>query len=133
MNWLQKFMYGRHGVDQLSLTLMGCAIVLAIVQGFVHGPVYWILAILWLACFVLALFRMYSRNHEKRTAENQRFLTVVRPLTRLFSDWHARWRDRKVSRYFRCPKCKATLRVPRGKGKIQIKCPFCHTEFVKKT
>lgn len=133
MNWLQKFMYGRHGVDQLSLTLMGCAIILAIVQVFVHGPVYWILAILWLACFIVAIFRMYSRNHEKRAAENQRFLAMVRPLTRWISDWHARWRDRKVSRYFHCPKCKATLRVPRGKGKIQIKCPVCHTEFIKKT
>mgnify|MGYP007085178076 CR=1 FL=1 len=27
----------------------------------------------------------------------------------------------------------AVVRVPRGKGKIQITCPVCHTEFIKKT
>lgn len=126
-------MYGRHGVDQLSLALMGAAIVLAIVQVFVHGPAYVVLSVLWFACFFLAAFRMFSRNNEKRWAENQKFVTAVKPLTIWFSGLRSRWRDRKSCRYFHCPNCKATLRVPRGRGKIQIKCPVCKTEFVKKT
>ncbi len=34
---------------------------------------------------------------------------------------------------FRCPDCKQKLRVPRGKGKINIICKNCGTEFVKRT
>ena len=36
-------------------------------------------------------------------------------------------------RYFRCPNCSSTLRVPKGKGKICITCPVCRKEFIKKT
>ena len=39
----------------------------------------------------------------------------------------------KVYAYYRCPKCRTELRVPRGKGKIKIKCPKCGEEFIKRT
>ena len=35
--------------------------------------------------------------------------------------------------YKRQPKCKAVLRVPKGRGKIQITCTKCKHEFIKKT
>ena len=43
-----------------------------------------------------------------------------------------RIRDRK-HRYFTCPRCHQTVRVPRGKGKIAITCPKCKEKFTKKT
>ena len=36
-------------------------------------------------------------------------------------------------RYFRCPDCRQTVRVPRGKGKISIRCPKCGRQFIEKT
>lgn len=36
-------------------------------------------------------------------------------------------------RYFRCPKCGQTVRVPRGRGKINIRCPRCNERFIKNT
>ena len=39
----------------------------------------------------------------------------------------------RKNRYYKCPKCKQLVRVPRGKGKISITCPRCKEKFVKKT
>ena len=36
-------------------------------------------------------------------------------------------------RYFRCPNCKQKVRVPKGKGTIEIRCPKCNTKFIKRT
>ena len=43
-----------------------------------------------------------------------------------------RFSERKEYRFYRCPVCKKELRVPRGKGKIRIKCP-CGNAFTKRT
>ena len=32
-----------------------------------------------------------------------------------------------------CPQCRQKLRVPRGRGRIQISCPRCGTQFIKKS
>ena len=44
----------------------------------------------------------------------------------------SRLRDRD-NRYFSCPKCRQMVRVPKGKGKINIRCPKCGEKFMKKT
>ena len=43
------------------------------------------------------------------------------------------WANRKLYHYYRCPKCRQKLRVPRGRGRIQISCPRCGTQFIKKS
>ena len=43
-----------------------------------------------------------------------------------------RLKDRQ-NRYYTCPRCRQTVRVPRGKGKIAITCPRCKERFIKKT
>ena len=82
------------------------------------GTVFWFLSY---ALMIWAIFRALSRNTYKRYQENRTFL--------LFFD---RLKDRN-NRYFDCPKCRQTVRVPRGKGKISITCPRCKEKFVRKT
>ena len=89
--------------------------------------------LLVLALLVLCYFRMLSRNIQARYAENQRFLQAWGPVQRRFQDAMFRFRDRKTHCFFKCPSCKTRLRVPRGRGKINIKCSKCGTQFVKKT
>jgi len=82
------------------------------------GTVFWFLSY---ALMIWAIFRALSRNTYKRYQENRTFL--------LFFD---RLKDRN-NRYFNCPKCHQTVRVPRGKGKISITCPKCREKFIRKT
>lgn len=125
-------MYGRHGTDQFTYGLMGVFLVLAIINNFLRGFAYLIVLLLSLAVLAYACYRMFSRQNEKRWAENQKFLTAMQPIAQWWQKFRRWLGDRKVYRYYRCPKCKATLRVPRGRGKIRITCPVCKEEFVKK-
>lgn len=38
----------------------------------------------------------------------------------------------KDHKYFFCPKCGQSVRVPKGAGKIRVKCPKCGEKFEKK-
>lgn len=120
-------MYGRCGVDQLNLFLLSVVIFLSLASVIlsVIGGVCTLIGMLvnLLSHLILLwyLFRFLSRNLEKRILENRRFLS-------LFS----RIKDRQ-NRYYRCPNCKQTVRVPRGRGKVCIKCPRCNEKFIRKT
>lgn len=127
--WLQRFFYGRYGGDQLNWALLILYLLLWLLGVVTHIVVFPILS--WLL-FFLVLFRMLSRNTAKRWAENQKFLRFWNKFEGFFTSKAAQWRD-KDHRYYKCPKCKNKLRVPRGKGKIQITCPVCRTEFIRKT
>ncbi len=115
---LQRFMYGRNGVDQLNIALLILGMVLCLIGSFSTWYIVYYLAYIPL---FYAIFRMFSRNVAARREENAR---VVRLWNRI--------RDRS-HRYFRCPKCRQTVRVPKGKGKINIRCPKCGESFIKKT
>ena len=117
-----NFMSGRYGSDRLNMVILGLGLLASILSSLfarsIAGTVFWFLSY---ALMIWAIFRALSRNTYKRYQENRTFL--------LFFD---RLKDRN-NRYFDCPKCRQTVRVPRGKGKISITCPRCKEKFVRKT
>lgn len=128
MSWLQRFMMGRYGSDQLNMALLILSVIILVIGNFV--PFVSLVALIPL---LLCWFRILSRNTSKRFSENQRFLGVWYPVKQWFS---ARWKltvGSRTHKFYRCPSCKQMLRVPRGRGKITITCPKCHTKFLKKT
>ncbi len=137
MNWLQKFMMGRYGVDQMNIGVL----IFSMVCTFTASLTRWLLlSILGTALLAYGVFRMFSRNVSARSKENQKFLVFwnkVKGIWYRIKDWFSgkkrRFADRKTHCYFSCPKCKRKLRVPKGKGKIEISCPICGTKFIKKT
>jgi uncharacterized paraquat-inducible protein A len=130
LNFLRKFMAGRYGPDHLNTAL----VVLALVIGFVSSLVQFVyLVYLSYLIFALALFRMLSRNIPRRRAENDRFLRFYSPVKQRIKAFFRRLKERKTHAFFKCPSCKNRLRVPRGKGKLQITCPKCGERFIKKT
>ena len=122
MTGLQRFMAGRYGTDKLNMAILGAGLVLCIISMFVNNDAADL--VLTLGSYGLmfwAIFRSFSRNTYARYLENRKFLQ--------FFD---RIKDRE-HRYFDCPRCRQTIRVPRSKGKIAITCPKCKERFIKKT
>lgn len=125
-----RFMYGRYGLDQLSRLLMFVALAMLIITLFWHNPFMYFLAV---ALMVYTYFRMFSRNISKRYSENQAYLKVRYKVTGRLNRFKFRMKDRKTHRIFKCPGCSQKIRVPKGKGRISIKCPKCRIQFTKKT
>lgn len=126
---LARFMAGRYGGDQLNLFLIVLYLMFYVVFLFTRLLVFELLGTVVL---VFTLFRTLSRNLERRRAENNRFLQIVRPLWRKWSAFRARAHD-KEHRYFKCPNCGRYLRVPRGKGRITVTCRNCSVSFEEKS
>lgn len=127
---LYRFMAGRYGADQLSRFLSIAALVLIIVNLFARSLLLWLLGLLLL---VFAYVRMLSKNHEKRRQENDRYLRLKYRLTGGVRNWNDRRKQSKDYVFFRCPSCRAMLRVPRGKGRIRVTCRKCGNAFERKT
>ena len=127
---LQRFMYGRYGSDELTLFIMGAALLFFLLSGF---RVLWFLYFVGALLLIWATFRSLSRNLAARRRERERYLRLISKPKNFFKLQKNKHRDRKTHKYFRCAHCRAILRVPRGKGKIDVTCPRCCKVTVKKT
>ena len=113
--------------------MSGAALVLLIVNLFVRGVVGQILYFLVLAVLVYNIFRMFSKNTAARYKENVAYLKVKNRVVGRYANLRRRIRESKTHRFYKCPTCKTTVRVPKGKGKIRITCPKCGASFVRKS
>lgn len=129
-----RFMQGRYGVDQLSKFTMGVALVSIILAMFTRRSYLGsLLDMVGLFAIVYTYFRIFSRNIQKRYRENQKYLSMTSKLRNRFQREKNMMEQRKTHHIYSCPGCGQKIRVPRGKGKIEIKCPKCGTKFVKKS
>ncbi len=146
MNFTEKvrqFMQGRYGDDKFNKALRGliavCALIILILNiaagrsagGRVISSLFLLVAI---GATGLELFRILSRNKSARNAENRWYMTKVRaPIVRKWSEMKKRREQSATHRFFKCPKCRQTVRVPKGKGRIRITCPKCGEIFERKS
>ncbi len=126
---IQRFMIGRYGNDRFNQFLMILAVVF-LVLSFLRVPFAYLIAVA-LMCY--AYFRMFSRNITKRAVENQKYWKYEMKVRNFFGKKKKEFAQRKQYRIFKCPNCKQKLRVPRGRGKIAIRCRKCGTEFIRKS
>lgn len=129
MGFLQRFFYGRNGSDQLNTVILVLAVILVILQYFFGFAA---LTVLYYLCALIFLFRSLSRNLVKRRAENAWLLNKTRGVRSWMKIRRNMLRDRKTYKYLKCPNCKKRLRVPKGKGRIKVRCSGCSLEFFKK-
>ena len=153
-------MVGRYGSDQLSRFTMLLAFVMLILNMIFRSRTsvfYWLI---WVF-LIVTYFRMFSKNTQKRYNENTRFLQLkekvmgrlrgrkgptgdsVRDSYQYYQNAYDNARrdtggsgtmqSDKEHRIFRCPNCDQRVRVPRGRGKIEITCPRCSHKFIKRS
>lgn len=128
--WFAHFMVGRYGTDGLNRFLSASALVLLIISTFTRIRfLYWF----GLAALILCYFRMFSFNREKRYAENILFYNKTQKIRTWWLRQKNRMAQRRTHRFYRCPRCRQELRVPKGRGRIEITCPKCRAQFVKKS
>ena len=124
-----RFMAGRNGNDALNRFLLVCDLILLLLSSLLRGPFF----LLALALLGYIYFRMLSRSVYKRQDENGRYLRAKYKLQSRLRLVGERWKQRRDYKFFVCPSCHATLRVPKGRGKIKIVCRKCGTSFTGKS
>lgn len=124
LRWkLQVFMRGRNGMDEMNRMLtyaVLCVYILAVLTRI------WLLDVIALAGMIYIFYRMLSTKLYVRREENRRFMTKLET-TRI------KMGQRKDYKIFKCKGCGRNIRVPRGKGKIEVTCPMCGNKTIHRT
>lgn len=141
---LARFMQGRYGIDELGRFMTGVSLVILILE-LITG--WYALTIVFWAVFIIVYYRMFSRDYGKRQQENQSFLTARYKLkAKWYQTFHKNgsssggfqklkrdMQQRMQYHIYKCPNCSQKIRIPRGKGKIMVRCPKCQIEFMKRS
>ena len=132
--WFTRLMAGRNGPDHLNRFLSVVFLILSVCSMFVRNPrIASAFYTLSMALFLYVMFRMLSRNIYRRQQENGAYLRERYKITSWWNGLRDRWAQRKDYKFYKCPSCRTRLRVPRGKGKLNIVCRKCGTSFQRRT
>ena len=134
-----QFMQGRYGYDDLNRFLVKIffvTLILSLITGRIQiGPLSVATILYWLSLINMSYccFRAFSRNIYKRTEENNRFLQKTNGIRNFFRVRRDRMSQRRYYHIYTCPGCRQKIRIPRGKGKIEVRCPKCGETFIKRS
>ena len=130
-NQFMQGRYGSQGADQLSRFTLIASLVMIALSLFIHNFIGTVLDTLGIVLIVYTYYRLFSRDFSKRCDENRRYLDIISKIRRRFSRDKNIVKQLKDYHIYSCPGCGQKIRIPRGKGRIEISCPKCHTKFVK--
>ena len=127
---IYRFMQGRYGTDDFYKFLFWVALIGIVINWFFKSQ---LLSFAVTLILVYAMYRVLSKNHSARYAENQRYLQATAKIRYWVDQQKKLMEERKYHHIYTCPKCRQKIRIPKGKGKIMIRCPKCHHEFQKRS
>ena len=125
-----RFMQGRHGADNLGMFTLLTGLAISLLGSFTGIGIF---SLLGIALYVWTLFRMFSRNNEKRIAENRKYIELTSGWKTKTRQFTKRMKNRRDYKYFKCPHCKVLLRMKRGSGEKDITCVRCGHQFKEKS
>ena len=128
-----QFMIGRNGNDELNRFLLAVEMVLILLSVIFSRGIGRVLSPIALVLLGFTYYRMLSRDLIRRSDENARYLRLRERFLGMIRVRKEQWVQRKDYKFFVCPACKATLRVPKGRGKIKIVCRKCGNSFMGKS
>jgi DNA-directed RNA polymerase subunit RPC12/RpoP len=118
-----KFLKGRYGIDELGRTIFLVSIIVYTIGVVVKNSIVALAGMIGLLIFVI---RILSGDHWDRRAENKKYMAYEKL-------WKLRYENRKTAKIYMCEHCGRYIRVPKGKGKIQITCPDCRNRMIRNT
>lgn len=151
MDRMKDYLKRIYGMDALSCgcillsLIINAAAFLSMTKGYEIAAMWDMISFIPLA---FCLFRFFSTNRVRRLRENDWFIRRLEPLFERkprnnYDSYGERYRigdgrdqNEETGRhfkFFKCPACRQKIRVPRGKGRIEITCPRCGDRFIKKT
>lgn len=137
--------YGSYGFDLLSFFLL----ILSTLFNFGKYP-----RIVSFILIIIVIFRAFSKNMYKRSAELTKFITIINKLLGKFGKQipynmlpriglesipegfkqiKYYFNEKRKYKIVQCPNCSQKLRLPRGQKKIIVTCKRCKHEFKIKT
>jgi DNA-directed RNA polymerase subunit RPC12/RpoP len=122
-NKFSKFLNGRYGVDELGRAMSLFGVIVYIVGVLLKNAG---LALVGMTILLVFAFRALSGDKWDRSDENRKYMSYLKL-------WKLRYENRKMSRVYLCDRCGRYIRVPKGRGKIQITCPGCGRRIIRKT
>ena len=120
LNYYNKFMYNRYGMDKLNKFLLKIYICVFLLDIFIDFKIF-----IYLKWFILLLFtfRFLSKNKFDRRKENRIFLEII----------NNKFKKKRNNNYIykKCKKCNKKLRLPlpSNRGIKTVKCPNCKTKM----
>lgn len=123
---LANWMRGRNGADELGNSVVALSVILLLINLFAHTRV---LSLIALVLAIYACWRMSSTAVAQRQAENRAFLKAIGPAANLIRNPRETVQEQHDFKHLTCPECGQQMRVPRGKGKMRVTCPKCHSKF----
>lgn len=133
---MKEVMSRRCGLDELNNFIMLLAFVFIVISLFTSK---WILTLLGAVCVVLCYVRVFSKKLEQRSKENAFYMRYMGGVVKIchylllcVKMKIKTIRDKEFA-YFVCSTCGQIVRVPKGKNKVNIRCPKCSMTFIKRT
>ena len=124
LRWkLHRFMIGRNGLDEFGRALTLAVSLIYVLSLLTNSMILYYISFFGI---VYVLYRIFSKNLYVRREENRKFVTWLET-TRI------KMAQRKDYKIFRCKGCGRNIRVPRGKGKIEVTCPMCGKKTIHRT
>ena len=120
--------YGAYGTDRFTRFLIVLFLVVFVLTSFTKTKIDQIFPTV---IIVYTYFRILSRNIPARYRENELYARFASRALSRFSTLKYSLNDRKANHIYKCPSCGQKIRIPRGKGRIMVRCPRCAGEFLK--
>ncbi|MBO5934498.1 MAG: hypothetical protein J6Q94_03310 [Clostridia bacterium] len=124
-------MAGRNGIDKLTTGLVVIYGALCFIKIFFRYFLigYIVITVLQYAVLAYAVFRVLSKNLQKRYSENFRFEQFLNAWNPYIEHMKLRLKFFKTHRFRTCKGCGEFLRLKKGKHRKQITCPKCGKEL----
>ena len=121
--YVNKLFQGRYGLDELGKMLIGLSLVLYILGIALQSEFIFAVSLLVL---IFSLYRIFSRQNWDRGEENRKYMNYIKL-------WKLKYEHRESARIYMCKRCGKYIRVPKGKGKIQVTCTACGDKTIRRT